>query len=93
MATVMILCHVIWLETKFSPTTWLMRPYPGKLTEEQHVFNYRLLRARRIIENTFGILVARWKIFNIRINATIENTETLTDNAFYNRFPQSFVDS
>jgi len=45
--------------------TYLMRPYARRnlVDNQQHVFNYRISRARRIIGNTFGILVARWQIF------------------------------
>lgn len=48
----------------FPLKTYLMKPYSKiTLSLEQKVFNYRLSRARRIVENAFGILASRFRIF------------------------------
>ncbi|XP_018359886.1 PREDICTED: putative nuclease HARBI1 [Trachymyrmex cornetzi] len=55
----------------FPMKPYLLRPYPGRdLTPEQAVFNYRLSRARRSIENTFGILASQWRIYRKPIIAS-----------------------
>ena len=51
----------------------LQRPFPGKgLPETSRVYNYRLSRARRVVENAFGILSARWRFLRAPIQAKPE---------------------
>ena len=46
----------------FGLKTWLMKPLPLKnMTDSQRVFNYRLSRARRVVENAFGITANRFR--------------------------------
>ena len=43
--------------------TWLMKPFAhnSKLTREQKTYNYRMCRARIVVENAYGRLKARWR--------------------------------
>ena len=49
----------------FQLEDYLMHYYPGtrsgELLIDQAVFNYLLSRAMRVTENSFGVLVARWR--------------------------------
>lgn len=54
---------VIVGDDAFALTQNLMKPYAQRnLTGSQRVFNYRLSRTRRIIENVFGIMSARFRV-------------------------------
>lgn len=57
----------------FGLSTNLLRPYSGThLPVEKRVFNYRLSRARRYVECSFGILSNKWRIFHRPIDVSID---------------------
>ena len=62
----------------FPLQSWMLRPYPGQgIPEEQRISDYRLSRARRVIENAFGILATHCRVFMQPIQSTVGKTDRI----------------
>ena len=57
----------------------MMKPYPNQnLPTEQRIVNYRLSRARRVTENTFGITTSRFRVCRRPLIAKTEKVKSIT---------------
>ena len=55
-----------------------MRPFARNiLTNEKCIFNCRLSRARRVVENAFGIVANYWRIYHCDIYLNPDNVTTV----------------
>lgn len=66
------LTYVLLGDDIFPLKPWLMKPFRGRnLDEPQRVLNFRPSRARRTIENAFGIFSPKWRVFRRPIRASV----------------------
>jgi hypothetical protein len=68
--------YTLVADDAFPLTRHTMKPYATDLNKgsPKRAFNYRLLRARRIVENAFGLLASVFRIFRKPIQIKVEST-------------------
>ena len=55
-----------------------MRPFARYgLTNKRRIFNYRLSRLRRVVENAFGLLANQWRLYHHHIYLNPDNVTTV----------------
>lgn len=68
--------HVFVGDEAFALRPDFMKPFSQQtLNDERRIFNYRLSRARRVVENAFGILCNRFRIFHTSINLDLHKID------------------
>lgn len=78
---------VIVADDAFALKPNIMKPFPGRhLSASIRIFNYRLSRARRCIENAFGVMSARFRVLlsPILLDAAKTRKVTLACSALHN---------
>lgn len=67
---------MIVADDAFPLKEYIQKPYSQiGLTKEKRIFNYRLSRARRIVENAFGILANHFQVFMTPMRLSPEKAE------------------
>nr|CAH7734666.1 unnamed protein product [Callosobruchus chinensis] len=71
--------YVLVADDAFPLTASIMKPFPVDVPvgSPRRIYNYRLSRARRIVENAFGLLSAVFRIFRKPIAVKPDTTEAL----------------
>lgn len=70
--------HVFVGDEAYPLKPYLLRPYSRKdLGENEEIFNYRLSRARRVVECAFGILSSKWRVLLKQLEVRPEKVDKI----------------
>lgn len=71
----------------FGLKNYIQKPYHGRSTGNlpvaKRIFNYRLSRARRVVENSFGIFANKWRIFRKPLEASLAKVDLIVTAATF----------
>lgn len=74
---VTIPCHFV-ADDAFPMSERILKPYSHRfLSQRQLIFNYRLSRARRVVENAFGIIASRFRILKGEIQMNVDDASNV----------------
>lgn len=77
--------YVFLVDSAFSMSENIMKPFAGVHPKgsKERVFNYRLSRARRVVENAFGILASVFRVFRKPMLLQPEKVQVITMAAIH----------
>lgn len=76
--------YVVIADDAFPLSIHLMKPYSHDTAKiSKRIFNYRLSRARRMVESVFGLLSTTFRILRRPINLKVEYTDTIISSICY----------
>ena len=70
---------MILADSAFPHFPWIQKPYTNAvLSEKQRYFNYRLSRARMVVESAYGMLKSRWRVLHRKCDSNNETMKVKT---------------
>lgn len=74
-----LVCPLLLADQAFPLQRHIMKPFPraGPVGSPSQAFNYRLSSARRVVENAFGRLKARFRIMHKGLEVDIDNVNRI----------------
>ncbi|XP_064115217.1 uncharacterized protein LOC135221346 [Macrobrachium nipponense] len=70
--------HIV-ADDPFALNPWLMKPYSHQSQDPtKRIFSYRLSRARRVVENSFGLLQMRRRVFGTTMQHDVQVCKKIT---------------